>query len=720
MAQLPANSIEVWGGLECSINRVGHQYFDQLSFSGHYDRQNDIKEIKNLGLKKIRYPVLWEKHQPEADTSIDWSFVEKNLVELNENGIDVIAGLVHHGSGPAFVNMLDDTFADGLAAYASKVAAKFPWINYYTPVNEPLTTARFCGLYGIWHPHKTDNNSCCRILVNECKATILAMEAIRQINAEAKLVLTDDLGKIHSTPLLQYQADFENNRRWLSFDLLCGKVDPNHQLWDYLLWSGIAEEELRFFLDHSCPPAILGINHYLTSERYIDEHIENYPAHTHGGNFQHRYADVEAVRVGHVRPDGPYKLLKDAWERYHIPMAVTEVHLFCTREEQMRWLSSIWNAAHQLKAEGAEIKAITPWAMLGSYGWNRLLTKPDGDYEAGIFDLSNGVPRPTALAKMMEAYGKGETYQHPVMNNNGWWQRNSRVIYGAEAFFDGVPENGKHPLIIIGRSNKLSDAFGRICHSRGINHRIFGRHEADLTNHLQIEQLIKDYQPWAIVNTAGFNRLDDAEQAKEKCFDLNVKGPELLAILCEKYGVKLLSFSSDLVFDGLKKHPYLEVDEKSPLNVYGTSKALGEQYIVRNNPSALIVRTSAYFGPWDQSNFITLALDSFNRGEKFEAIDDVFISPTYLPDLVQVSLDLLIDDESGIWHLSNNGKISWADLATTIAERRGFSTALVKPMPLAHFGFKAQRPMYTVLGSGRGSILPALNGAIDHYLNLVA
>src|SRR5690606_14223970 len=139
---------------------------------------------------------------------------EKKLDFLNNKGIDVIAGLVHHGSGPSYVNLLDDSLVSGLEKYAKNVATQFPWINYYTPINEPLTTARFCGLYGFWAPHKNDDKSFLTILLNECKAIVLAMSAIRSVNPSAQLAITEDLGKVHSSSLLKYQADFENKRRW--------------------------------------------------------------------------------------------------------------------------------------------------------------------------------------------------------------------------------------------------------------------------------------------------------------------------------------------------------------------------------------------------------------------------------------------------------------------------------------------------------------------------
>jgi dTDP-4-dehydrorhamnose reductase len=464
MNSLPNQHVEIWGGIECTINRVKDSYYDQVARSGHRERNEDISLFAELGLKKMRYPILWEHHQPEANRPADWTTTESKLASLRDHGIDIIAGLVHHGSGPDYATICEDDFVLGLADYAKQVAAKFPWIKYYTPVNEPLTTARFCGLYGLWHPHEANDACFCRILVNECKATALAMAAIRLVNPDAKLVQTDDLAKVHSSPALAYQADFENERRWLSYDLLCGNVDCNHSLWRYLIGNNISAAELNYFREYPCPPDILGVNYYLTSERYLDECKDDYPAQTHGGNGRHTYADVEAVRVSKIKPDGLQKLLREAWRRYKIPIAVTEVHLHCTREEQMRWLNESWIAATTLRAQGIPILAITAWALLGSYGWDKLLTESGGTYESGVFDCSNGYPRPTILASMIRSYSHNFHFRHPALEHPGWWRRNRRITYGrhrCERKIDGG--------MTIAISGDHSAAVAEICSLRSLN-----------------------------------------------------------------------------------------------------------------------------------------------------------------------------------------------------------------------------------------------------------
>lgn len=710
--------VDIWAGIECSFNRVEQEYMDQLHLSGHYERCNDIQRIAELGIKTLRYPVLWEKHEPSANAVIDWTHPQTKLQQIREAGMQPIVGLVHHGSGPAHVDFYNGTFAQGLTKYAAKVAEQFPWVEYYTPVNEPLTTARFCGLYGHWYPHGRTTKKFLKILIEECKATVLAMQAIRKINPAAKLVQTEDLGKTHSTPKLKYQANFENIRRWLSIDLLCGRVTKKHPLYKYFLKEGIHKQDLKFFIENTCVPDIIGINHYVTSERFLDQRIKRYPANTVGGNGIHRYADVEAVRVG--KHSGPKALLKQAWKRYKLPMAVTEVHLHCTREEQLRWFNTIWKAANELKHEGVNIKAITAWAVLGSFDWCTLLTKFKGCYEAGLFDVRSNEPRPTALAKMVKTLATGNTYHHPVMEEDGWWNRPCAILYKTDKT-NRKPcittlKKTEQPIIIIGKTGTLGNAFAKLCNLRGVHYLLLGREDVDIANSSSIEKMIDNYNPWAIINTAGYVKVDEAETNRDACFLANTTAPNLLSAACQKKGVQFVTFSSDLVFDGRKNNPYLESDLVAPLNIYGQSKAFAEEAVLKNNPSALIVRTSAFFGPWDQYNFVYHALNSFKNRQSFTAAGDVIISPTYVPDLVNTSLDLLLDEANGIWNISNKGSISWAMLATEVADRSGYNPRHFKALPLSELGFVAPRPSYSALTTEKGFELPSWENALDRYL----
>lgn len=420
---------EVWAGIECTVNRVGETYFDQLERSGHARRRADLDRFAALGLRTLRYPVLWERTAPDGLRDADWSWADERLGRLRDLGIRPIVGLVHHGSGPRATNLLDPAFADGLAAYAGAVAARYPWVTDYTPVNEPLTTARFSALYGHWYPHARDGHAFARALVHECRATVLAMRAIRAVVPAARLVQTEDLGKTYSTLPLAYQAEYENERRWITFDLLCGRVGPGHRMWYDLRYNGIGADEIRWFTDNPCPPDIMGINYYITSERFLDGAVERYPEWTHGGNGRDRYADVEAVRVRGRGVAGLAARVREVWRRYRLPLAVTEAHLGGEPDEQVRWLHEAWQEACAVRRGGVDLRAFTVWALLGSYDWDSLVTRVRGHYEPGVFDVRDDPPRPTPLAEAVRAMIAAEAHDHPALATPGWWRRPERLLY---------------------------------------------------------------------------------------------------------------------------------------------------------------------------------------------------------------------------------------------------------------------------------------------------
>jgi dTDP-4-dehydrorhamnose reductase len=479
----PTSTPEIWGGIESSINRVGDQYRDQLNYSGHYGRPHDIDLFAAMGIRALRYPVLWEHHQPAKNSKIDWRWITGQLNNIRSHNIVPIVGLIHHGSGPSYTDLLDEEFPVKFASYAGKVARQFPWLEYYTPVNEPLTTARFSGLYGLWYPHQRNEASFIKMLLLQLKATVLAMREIRKVNPYAKLVQTEDLSKTHSTPLLSYQADFENERRWLTYDLLCGKVNDRHFFWHYFLSLGVPETELLFFVENNCAPDIMGFNYYVTSERYLDENLAAYPIETHGGNSKHRFADTEAVRTGHM--EGVAALLTEAWQRYGLPMAITECHLCCTREEQLRWFHETWVACCSLKKDGMDIRGVTAWSLLGAYDWDSLLVQHNLSYETGVFDAVTDQLRPTLLTKMIWSLSTHGRFQHPLLEQRGWWNRNRMATRS-----NTIEE---HAILILGKNSVVADAFAKSCAGRSIHY-----HMTDYDG-LELISFIETYKPWAVI-----------------------------------------------------------------------------------------------------------------------------------------------------------------------------------------------------------------------------
>lgn len=283
-----------------------------------------------------------------------------------------------------------------------------------------------------------------------------------------------------------------------------------------------------------------------------------------------------------------------------------------------------------------------------------------------------------------------------------------------------TPYPAPRPILITGANGTLGRAFQRICHIRGLEAVALTRQELDITDAASVARALDAHQPWAVVNTAGYVRVDEAENDAARCYAQNTTGPAILALACAQQQLPFLTYSSDLVFDGRKAAPYLEPDAPQPLNVYGNSKRLAEQRVLEQYSQALVVRTSAFFGPWDEYNFVHFALQAAREGRPFEAAEDAVIAPTYVPDLVNVSLDLLIDGEQGIWHLANDTACTWSELAQQAIQLAGLDPAVVRPRPMASFGWPAPRPHYSVLKSVHGPLLPCLESGLHRYLADVA
>jgi dTDP-4-dehydrorhamnose reductase len=264
------------------------------------------------------------------------------------------------------------------------------------------------------------------------------------------------------------------------------------------------------------------------------------------------------------------------------------------------------------------------------------------------------------------------------------------------------------PLIVTGATGTLGQAFARLCGHRGLTYRLTGREQMDITKRETIERFLDEQRPWAVINAAGFVRVDEAKERADECFLVNSTGPELLAAACRERGIRFVTFSSDLVFDGQLGRPYREPDPTAPACTYGESKAEAEQRVLALDEEALIVRTSAFFGPWDRYNFVWSVIDRLARGEEVEANAGEVVTPTYVPDLVHSTLDLLLDGEGGVWHLANQGSTSWHELACEVADRRG--------LPVRKIRDSGGRKADTSLTSDRGLLLRPLSQALDDYL----
>ena len=719
---MPHSPLALWAGVEASITRTRHGVRKQVEEAGHAQRlPQDLARLAAWGVEALRVPVLWEAVHPQKKVW-HWAFADAYIDALVGHGIRPIVTLVHHGAGPSAKGLTDADWPERLAEYAHAVATRYPHVQHYTPVNEPLTTARFSGLYGFWHPFKKTDRAFVACLVTQLKGTVRAMQAIRAGQAGAQLIQTEDLGKTHAGPRLHYQADFENHRRWLSIDLLAGRVDDAHPLWPYLQRAGFALEEAAFFKQNATPPNVLGWNYYPAGERFLDPDKAPYPHYQHGGNGRHRYADTEAIGVPGTGAPGLQGLLLVAHHRYHLPMALTEVHGNCAPELRAAWFQFVREECMQARTAGADVRAITPWAVFGSMDWNSLMTARHHHYEPGAFDVRGIAPRSTAEARLhtsppfaalanswaaaFRQAQKGQAGQAPVL----------QVRHGKTAFVPGTHSAlrlGGPPLLIAGATGTLGQALAQACQSRGLPFVLTTRRQLDICSPAAVAKALATHRPWAVVNAAGYVRVDDAEHDPATCMAWNTHGPTLLARHCAEAGLPLVCFSSDLVFDGRKGSPYAPEDAPNPLNAYGESKARMERDVLHAHPEALVLRTAAFFGN-DPHNFVAHCRSRLEAGIPFLAANDLVVSPTYVPDLAHATLDLLVDGTMGLHHLAGRDALSWADFALHIAHTFHLDAGLVRPLPHAQMGWAAARPLFAALQDELG-----LMGGMERLAHMV-
>jgi dTDP-4-dehydrorhamnose reductase len=414
------------------------------------------------------------------------------------------------------------------------------------------------------------------------------------------------------------------------------------------------------------------------------------------------------VRVKRLDPDtGIGPRLREAWARYRLPIAVTEVHHGCTHDEQLRWFAEVWRTAESLRGEGVDLRAVTLWSLFGNVDWRSLLTERHGHYDPGAFDARSPTPRPTAVAKAAACFARGKEFDHPVLDAPGWWRRPPR-LYPWNGHCKPLDWGGRK-LLITGATGTLGQAFARICEARALPFCLTERADLDICDPAGVEAAIARFEPWAVINTAGFVRVGDAARERQACFAWNADGAENLARACERAAIPLVTFSSDLVFDGRLGRDYHEADPVSPACTYGYSKAEAERRVLAATERALIIRSAAFFGPWDRYNFGWHVLAALARGEIVEACPRTFVSPTFVPDLCHAALDLLIDGETGIWHLANAGRVSWHEFARRVAEGAGYDPALVRESA-------GRTRRSSALSSVRGQILRPFDAALAAWL----
>ncbi|MGA1840502.1 MAG: dTDP-4-dehydrorhamnose reductase [bacterium] len=266
----------------------------------------------------------------------------------------------------------------------------------------------------------------------------------------------------------------------------------------------------------------------------------------------------------------------------------------------------------------------------------------------------------------------------------------------------------KPKVLLSGSQGMLGHVIGPYLHSKGYQVRGFDLKDGDICNINWLEKLFSEWKPDIFCNCAAYTKVDDAETNQEEAFRVNGEALTGIIDLCAKEGAVLVHFSTDYVFDGTKRSPYVETDPPNPLSVYGKSKLAGERNIISQRDGYnrfYIIRTSWLYGHHGP-NFISTILRLAAEKKDLDIVSDQKGSPTSCQDLAEAVYHLLKSETFGLYHFSGEGSCSWYELALKaieIAKRRDDRLKIenIRPVKTENFKRPAPRPMFSVLNKSK-------------------
>ena len=265
-------------------------------------------------------------------------------------------------------------------------------------------------------------------------------------------------------------------------------------------------------------------------------------------------------------------------------------------------------------------------------------------------------------------------------------------------------------IAVVGRAGQVAQALIRAAGARGIDLTARGRPELDLASVDSAGRYLHEIKPDVVVNAAAYTAVDKAESEPELAFKANTGGPALLATLCDHFQIPLIHLSTDYVFDGSKRTPYLEDDPIAPLGTYGASKSAGEAVVRSIQPRHVILRTAWVYAP-DGANFLKTMLRLGAERDALRVVDDQRGSPTSADDIAGAVLDIARRLAEGVpgtalgtYHLTNSGETTWYGFAAEIfrlAAAAGMKTPRLEAIPTSEYPTPARRPQFSVLDNAK-------------------
>ncbi|HEY7392904.1 MAG TPA: family 1 glycosylhydrolase [Bryobacteraceae bacterium] len=368
------NSYPIVAGENGASRRV-----DEMAKCGHYQRwKEDFALVKELGLEYLRYgPPYYREHL--APGTYSWDFARQTFAELRRLGIEPITDLCHFGVPDWVGGFQNPDWPELFADYAEAFARQFPWVRFYTPVNEIFVTATFSGEYGWWNEREKSDSGFVTALKHLAKANLLAERAILEVQPNALFIQSESSEYFHAVdPTAHGRAAVLNHKRFLSLDLSYGH-DVRGVMYEYLMDNGMTREEYHWFLRQAAqmrPYCVMGNDYYISNEHLVPSHG---PVKASGEIF------------------GYYVITRHYYERYHLPVMHTETNLG-DAERAPAWLWKEWANMVRLKDDGVPIIGFTWYSLTDQVDWDTTLREDNCNVNPlGLYDLDRKI-RPVGKA----------------------------------------------------------------------------------------------------------------------------------------------------------------------------------------------------------------------------------------------------------------------------------------------------------------------------------
>jgi beta-glucosidase/6-phospho-beta-glucosidase/beta-galactosidase len=397
---LAANAFMFATGLESSYPTIRlpdgrTKRVDEYEKTDHYRRwQEDFQIVRELGIPYLRYgPPYHLTHLGPGH--YDWGFADVTMEEIRRLGITPIVDLCHFGVPDWVGNFQNPDWAPYFAEFAAAFARRYPWVRFYTPINEIFICATFSALYGWWNECLATDHAWVTAMKNLCRANVLAMHAISAALPEAIFIQSESSEYFHPEhPVCIDRARALNERRFVALDLTYG-LPVSLATYQYLMANGMSDAEYQWFRVNAAPAnCVMGTDYYISNEHYVNR-------------------DGSITASGEVF--GYYVLARQYYDRYRLPVMHTETNL--KEPDAVPWLWKQWANIVRLKQDGVPVVGFTWYSLTDQVDWDTALREDNGRVNAlGLVDLDRRI-RPV-----------GWEYQRLIRDWSGMMSTNSAMI----------------------------------------------------------------------------------------------------------------------------------------------------------------------------------------------------------------------------------------------------------------------------------------------------